>query len=63
MQSQAVLIPTFDPGSQEAKNIAKAISDGAGNNLAAAYVASMQSELGVYVDENMWRQVTGANAN
>jgi peptidyl-prolyl cis-trans isomerase D len=63
MQSQAVLIPTFDPGSQEAKNIAKALSDGAGNNLAAAYVASMQSELGVYVDENMWRQVTGANAN
>ena len=63
MQSQAVLIPTYDPTSEEAKTIAKALSDGAGNNLAASYVADLQNELGVYVDENMWRQVTGANAN
>jgi len=63
MQSQAVLIPTFDPGSEEAKTITKALGDGAGNNLAGAYVASVQDELNVYVDENMWRQVTGANAN
>jgi peptidyl-prolyl cis-trans isomerase D len=63
MQSQAVLIPTFDPASEEAKTIAKALTDGAGGNLAASYVADVQDELGVYVDENMWRQVTGANAN
>ncbi len=63
MQSQAVLIPAFDPNSEEAKTISKALSDGAGNNLAAAYAADVQNELGVYVDENMWRQVTGANAN
>jgi peptidyl-prolyl cis-trans isomerase D len=63
MQSQGVLIPTFDPNSEEAKTITKALSDGAGTNLAAAYVASVQDELNVYVDENMWRQVTGANAN
>lgn len=63
MQSQAVLIPTFDANSEEAKTIAKALSDGAGDNLADSYVADVQNELGVYVDENMWRQVTGANAN
>jgi peptidyl-prolyl cis-trans isomerase D len=63
MQPQAVLIPTFDPASEEAKTIAKALTDGAGGNLAASYVADLQDELGVYVDENMWRQVTGANAN
>lgn len=63
MQSQAVLIPTYDPNSEEAKTIGKALADGAGNNLATAYVADVQNELGVYVDENMWRQVTGANAN
>lgn len=63
MQSQAVLIPTYDPNSEEAKTIGKALSDGAGNNLAASYIADVQNELGVYVDENMWRQVTGANAN
>lgn len=63
MQSQAVLIPTFDPNSEEAKTISKALADGVGNNLQANYVADVQDELGVYVDENMWRQVTGANAN
>jgi peptidyl-prolyl cis-trans isomerase D len=63
MQAQAVLIPAFDPASEEAKTIAKALTDGAGNNLAASYGADVQNELGVYVDENMWRQVTGANAN
>lgn len=63
MQSQTVLIPPFDPDSEEAKTIAKALSEGAGNNLAASYVSDVQNELGVYVDENMWRQVTGANAN
>lgn len=63
MQSQAVLMPTFDPNSEEAKTISKALSDGAANNLAAGYGADVQSEVGVYVDENMWRQVTGANAN
>jgi peptidyl-prolyl cis-trans isomerase D len=63
MQSQAVLIPTFDPNSEEAKTIAKALSDGAGDNLAGAYVADMRNELGVHVDESLWRQVTGANAN
>ncbi|WP_162914337.1 peptidylprolyl isomerase [Taklimakanibacter lacteus] len=63
MQSQAVLIPTFDPNSEEAKTISKALSDGAGGNLAAGYAADVQNEVGVYVDENMWRQVTGANAN
>ncbi|MGE0004995.1 MAG: SurA N-terminal domain-containing protein [Parvibaculaceae bacterium] len=63
MQSQAVLIPTFDANSEEAKTIAKALTDGVGANLAASYVADVQNELGVYVDEGMWRQVTGANAN
>jgi len=63
MQSQAVLIPTFDPNSEEAKTITKALTDGAGSNLAASFVADVQNELDVYVDENMWRQVTGANAN
>jgi peptidyl-prolyl cis-trans isomerase D len=63
MQSQAVLIPAYDPNSEEAKTTAKTLSDGVSRNLAASYVADVQNELGVYVDENMWRQVTGANAN
>ncbi len=63
MQSQAVLIPTYDPNSEEAKTIGKALADGASNNLATAYVGDIQNELGVNVDETMWRQVTGANAN
>lgn len=63
MQSQAVLIPIFDATTEEAKNISKALEDGVGGNLATAYAADVQDELGVYVDENMWRQVTGANAN
>jgi peptidyl-prolyl cis-trans isomerase D len=63
MQVQAVLIPTFDPNSQEAKAIGKTLAERAGATLAESYTADVQNELGVYVDENMWRQVTGANAN
>jgi peptidyl-prolyl cis-trans isomerase D len=63
MQSQAVLIPTFDPATEEAKTISKALADGVGGNLADGYAAGVQSEIGTYVDENMWRQVTGANVN
>ena len=63
MQSQAVLIPPFDPSSEEAKAISKTLADGVSTNLAGSYVADVQDELGVSVDENMWRQVTGANAN
>jgi peptidyl-prolyl cis-trans isomerase D len=63
IQSQAVLIPAFDPNSEEAKTISKTLADGVSTNLEASYVADVQEELGVYVDENMWRQVTGANAN
>jgi peptidyl-prolyl cis-trans isomerase D len=63
IQSQAVLIPAFDPNSEEAKAMSKTLADGVSTNLEASYVADVQEELGVYVDENMWRQVTGANAN
>jgi peptidyl-prolyl cis-trans isomerase D len=63
MQSQTVLIPAFDANSEEAKTIAKALAGGVGSNLAAGYAGDVQDELGVNVDENMWRQVTGANAN
>ncbi|CAN5506129.1 SurA N-terminal domain-containing protein [soil metagenome] len=63
MQSQAVLLPPFDGGSADAKAVEKAMADGGGAASLDLYVNKLQSELGVSVDEALWSQVTGANAN
>jgi peptidyl-prolyl cis-trans isomerase D len=62
MQSQAVLLPPFDPASAEAKAISKSIGQSAGSEMLAQYVSELQKNLGVSVDEKLWSQVTGANA-
>lgn len=63
IQSQSVLLPPYDGGSADAKSIEKAMGDGGGSATLALYVARLQSELGVTVNEALWSQVTGANAN
>ena len=62
MQSQAVLLPPFDPASPEAKSISKSVGQSAGSEMLAQYVSDLQRDLGASVNEKLWSQVTGANA-
>jgi peptidyl-prolyl cis-trans isomerase D len=62
MQSQAVLLPPFDPSSAQAKSITKSVGQSAGAEMLAEYVSELQKDIGVSVDESLWSKVTGANA-
>jgi peptidyl-prolyl cis-trans isomerase D len=60
IQSQAVLAPPFDPKSAEADEIRKPASQAAGLDLLGSYLANLQNQLGITVNETLWRQITGA---
>jgi hypothetical protein len=40
--------------------VRKALSEGLQNDLLATYVSSIQRSLGVSVNDQLWRQTTGA---
>jgi peptidyl-prolyl cis-trans isomerase D len=63
IQSQTVLTPAFDANGTDAKAIAKDLADAAGRDVLSLYVADLQADLGTTVNETLWLQVTGANAN
>ena len=42
--------------------IAKSVGQSAGSELLAQYVSELQKEIGVSVNEALWSNVTGANA-
>ena len=63
IQSQAVLTPAFDANGADAQKIAKDLSEAAGGDVLGLYVAGLQADLGATVNETLWSQVTGANAN
>jgi len=62
IQSQAVMDQPFDSSSTDAQAIAKSIAQSAGSEMLAQYVSELQKDLGVSVNEKLWSQVTGANA-
>ena len=59
IQSQAVLLPPFDPKSEEAKQIAGQANQGLGSDGMAAYLAQLQRQAGVTINEELWRQIAG----
>jgi peptidyl-prolyl cis-trans isomerase D len=59
MQSQAVLLPAFDPASTEARKITDELNRAAGNDLLYAYLGALQKDAGVSVNETLWRQISG----
>jgi hypothetical protein len=63
IQSQAVLTPAFDANGADAQKIAKELADAAGSDVLGLYVADLHADLGTTVNETLWSQVTGANAN
>lgn len=63
MQSQPVLLPAFDPASPEVKSIADQLKPQISDSLLGAYLAAVQAEAGVKINDTLWRNVTGQQAN
>ncbi len=62
MHSTPVMIPPFDPGTEEAKSLRKVLDDGLGNDLFGAYLREVQSAIGVKVNQELWRRVSGSGS-
>lgn len=60
MQALPVSRPAYDAKSKEAEAVRKALSEGLQNDLLATYVSAIQKSLGVSVNDQLWRQTTGA---
>ena len=60
MQSQEVLLPSFDATSASSKEIGKTLQASTGGDLVSAYMAALQKEAGVSINETLWRQISGA---
>lgn len=63
MQSEPVLLPAFDPASPEAKTIADRLKPQLSDSMINAYLAAVQDEAGVKINETLWRNVTGQQTN
>jgi peptidyl-prolyl cis-trans isomerase D len=62
MQSQAVLLQAFDPASPDAKSIADTLRSASAADVLNSYLATMQAEAGVTINEGLWRQIAGQAA-
>jgi peptidyl-prolyl cis-trans isomerase D len=59
MQSQPVLLPPFDPASAEAKSIGEKLKGQISDNMLSAYLAALEKEAGVQVNDTVWRNISG----
>jgi peptidyl-prolyl cis-trans isomerase D len=59
MQSQAVLLPSFNPESEEAKALSQQLEGSVSNDVLFAYLGALQSGVGVSINEDLWRQISG----
>jgi peptidyl-prolyl cis-trans isomerase D len=59
IQSSAVLLPPFDPASEDAKGLADTAGRSLGDDLLATYLASLRERTGVKMNEQLWRQLSG----
>lgn len=63
MQSEPVLLPAFDPASPEVKSIAEQLKPRLSDSMLGAYLAALQAEAGVSINETLWRSITGQQTN
>ena len=61
MQSQAVLAVPFDSQSPAGKELAKTLKDETSNDLLTTYLTALQEQIGVSINETLWRQVSGTS--
>jgi peptidyl-prolyl cis-trans isomerase D len=63
MQSQPVMLPAFDPASAEAKRISDTLKSQLADNMLTAYLASLEQDAGVSLNETLWRNIAGQQTN
>jgi peptidyl-prolyl cis-trans isomerase D len=61
LQALPLKTPAYDSKSKEAEAVRKALREGLGNDLLATYVSAIQKSLGVRINDQLWRQATGAS--
>ena len=60
MQSQPVMSEPFDSNSVQAKELAQSVTEAASKDLLTAYMAALQGEIGVSINNALWQQVSGS---
>ncbi|MEI7599833.1 MAG: SurA N-terminal domain-containing protein [Aestuariivirga sp.] len=63
MQSAPVLLPPFDINSPDAKSIAKQLQPQVSNVLLEAYLAALQNQAGVSMNDDLWQKLSGPQTN
>ena len=63
IQSVPVLLPAFDPKSPDAKSIAEKLKPQVADALLTSYLAALQTEVGVKINDTLWQQVAGQQTN
>lgn len=62
IQSQAVLLPPFDPAAAESKGIADQLKSASTNDLLSSYLLALEKDTGVTINETLWRQIAGTTS-
>ena len=57
-----ILVPKFDPDSADAKRIAETLDRGLSEALYAEYIAYLENEVGVTINQNALNQVVSGGA-
>lgn len=63
MQSQPVMLPAFVAASAEAKQISDRLKGQLADNVLTAYLAALEQQAGVSVNETTWRNISGQQTN
>ena len=61
MQSQPVLAEPFDSKSEVGKELVKSLKEATSNDLLTTYLTALQEQIGVSINETLWRQVSGTS--
>ena len=63
MQSQPVMMPAFDATSAEAKGLSERLNAQVSDTMLTAYLAALENEAGVKLNETLWRNISGQQTN
>ena len=63
MQPLPVLLPPFVAASAEAKQISDTLKGQVADNVLSAYIAALEKEAGVTVNEAAWQNISGQQTN
>ena len=58
-----ITVPPFDPNSVEGKRIAEALQRALGEDLLGQYIARLEKDIGVTINQNELNEITGATTN